>query len=153
MELWQKAWQSERFRGKLRWSLLPTWIFPVKCCEVRVFYPSLFKHVQHCSVYLRFKRKCWWICTNLSDVGIYLWLFSFLALTLEKKRLIHEARVVFDYNNLNRMQLEEILRELKVSGKKTQHVYSLWKLFITVHLKYRHVQQQTVDMFSRHGRV
>lgn len=27
--------------------------------------------------------------------------------------------------NLNRMQLEEILRELKVSGKKTQHVYSL----------------------------
>lgn len=52
-------------------------------------------------------------------------LFSFLALTLEKKRLIHEARVVFDYNNLNRMQLEEILRELKVSGKKTQHVYSL----------------------------
>lgn len=36
MELWQKARESERFRGKLRWSLLPAWIFPVKCCKVRV---------------------------------------------------------------------------------------------------------------------
>lgn len=66
--------------------------------------------------------RCWYI-----SVTEPFFLFSFLALTLEKKRLIHEARVVFDYNNLNRMQLEEIIRELKVSGKKTQHVYSLWK--------------------------
>ena len=70
-----------------------------------------------------------------------LFLFSF-QLTLEKKRRIHEARVSFNI-------LEEILRELKVSGKKTQHLYLLLAVkTITVHLKYRHVRLQTVDTFQ-----